>query len=157
MAGSVAALAAGANRVNITNGSATPAGILVSGTGQVVGNIGGTGNTQVNAGSSLTANHIIQNALVIGGTSTSHGTVTIDASDASGNPLIGVADPQLGERGSIASSFTAFPASVNFDSVAGSVPNSASLPLGSAVPEPPALLLLALAGLGAISRRRILR
>ncbi len=45
------------------------------------------GNTQVNAGASLTADHIVQGALVIGGTSGSHSLVTIDASDASGNPL----------------------------------------------------------------------
>ncbi|HEY2147718.1 MAG TPA: PEP-CTERM sorting domain-containing protein, partial [Pirellulales bacterium] len=102
-------------------------------------------------------NRIIQNALVIGGTSTSHGTVTIDASDASGNPLIGVPATQLGEPGPNSSNFAAFPAPVNFDSVAGSGPNSASLPLGSAVPEPPTLLLLAIVGLAVISRRRILR
>jgi hypothetical protein len=32
-------------------------------------------------------NHIIQNALIIGGTAGSPGLVTIDASDANGNPL----------------------------------------------------------------------
>ena len=68
------------------NNSDTP-GLLVSGTNQQVGNIDGLGTTQVNAGSDLTANHIIQSALVIGGTSTSPGFVTIDASDALGNPL----------------------------------------------------------------------
>ena len=90
LAGSVSALANGANRVNITNNSTAP-GILVSGTHQQVGNIDGSGTTQVNAGSDLTANHIIQSALVIGGTSKNPGLVTIDASDASGNPLASLA------------------------------------------------------------------
>ena len=59
LAGSVSSLSSGANRVNITNSSSSP-GILVSGTNQQVGNIDGAGTTQVNAGSDLTANHIIQ-------------------------------------------------------------------------------------------------
>jgi autotransporter-associated beta strand protein len=157
LAGSVAALAAGANRVAITNNSTTPAGLLVSGTGQVVGNIGGTGNTQVNAGSSVTANHIIQNALVIGGTSTSHGTVTIDASDSSGNPLIGSTSAALAELISSAPSFGAVgnPAPV-FDS-SGLSNSEAELALGSTVPEPSTVLLLAFGGLAVMSQRRILR
>ncbi len=93
LAGSVAALAAGANRVNITNSSTAPAGLLVSGSNQQVGKISGAGTTQVNAGSSLIANDIVQGALAIGGTSTSHGLVTIDASNASGNPLASLAAP----------------------------------------------------------------
>jgi hypothetical protein len=92
LAGSVSALSSGveapapAGRANITN-SSSPVGILISGTHQQVGNIDGSGTTQVNAGSDLTANHIIQSALVIAGTSTSPGLITIAASDASGNPL----------------------------------------------------------------------
>ncbi len=88
LAGSVSSLSSGANRVNITNNSSS-ADILVSGTNQHVGNIDGSGTTQVNAGSDLTANHIIQSALVIGGTAGSYGLVTIDASDAAGNPFDG--------------------------------------------------------------------
>ena len=49
LAGSVSALASGANRVDIVNNSTT-AGVLVSGTLQQVGNIDGTGTTQVNPG-----------------------------------------------------------------------------------------------------------
>jgi hypothetical protein len=86
LAGSVAALASGANCVNITNNSTAP-GILVSGTHQKVGTIDGTGTTQVNAGSDLEANRIVQSALMIGGTAGSHSVVTIAVSDASGNPL----------------------------------------------------------------------
>jgi autotransporter-associated beta strand protein/uncharacterized repeat protein (TIGR03803 family) len=87
LAGSISALgAAGGNRVDVTNSSAAP-GILVTGTHQFVGNIDGTGITQVNAGSDLTANHIIQSALIIGGAAGSPAVVTIDASDSSGNSL----------------------------------------------------------------------
>ncbi|HEV2968368.1 MAG TPA: autotransporter-associated beta strand repeat-containing protein [Pirellulales bacterium] len=87
LAGSVSALSSGANRVNIINTSIAAAGLLVSGTHQQVGNIDGSGITQVNGGSDLTANHIVQSALVVGGTAGNPGLVTIDASDASGNPL----------------------------------------------------------------------
>jgi PEP-CTERM motif len=60
---------------------------LISAGNQQVGGIGGTGSTQVNGGASLTADQIVQRALVIGGTSGSAALVTIDASDSSGNPL----------------------------------------------------------------------
>ncbi|HEV2973010.1 MAG TPA: autotransporter-associated beta strand repeat-containing protein [Pirellulales bacterium] len=87
LAGSVSALgSAGGNRVHIVNNSTT-SGVVVSGTNQVVGGIDGLGNVQVSAGSDLTADHIAQNSLVIGGTMNSPGMVTIDASDSSGNPL----------------------------------------------------------------------
>ncbi len=92
LAGSVSALSSGtgapapAGRVNIVNNSAAP-GLLVSGTHQQVSNIDGSGTTQVNAGSDLTSNHIIQGALIIGGTLKNPGLVTIDASDSNGNPL----------------------------------------------------------------------
>jgi hypothetical protein len=59
---------------------------LITAEAQVVGAIDGAGTTQVNAGSNLTADHIIQNALIIGGAAGSPALVTIDASDASGNP-----------------------------------------------------------------------
>ncbi|HEV2970839.1 MAG TPA: autotransporter-associated beta strand repeat-containing protein [Pirellulales bacterium] len=86
LAGSVSALSSGTHRVNIINISTAP-GLLVSGTHQQVGGIDGSGSTVVNAGSDLTANHIVQSSLVIGGTAASRGLVTIDASDSSGNPL----------------------------------------------------------------------
>jgi fibronectin-binding autotransporter adhesin len=52
----------------------------------LVGAIDGSGATMVTAGSDLTANHIVQSALVIGG-ATNSGVVTIGPSDASGHPL----------------------------------------------------------------------
>jgi autotransporter-associated beta strand protein len=47
----------------------------------------GNGTTTVSSGASLIADHIVQGSLVIGGTAGSPATVTISASDASGNPL----------------------------------------------------------------------
>jgi autotransporter-associated beta strand protein/uncharacterized repeat protein (TIGR03803 family) len=87
LAGSVSALGvAGGNRVRILNDSAVP-GLVVSGTHQIVGGIDGMGSVQVNAGSDLTADHIIQNALIIGGTASSPSLVTVAPSDSRGNPL----------------------------------------------------------------------
>ncbi len=93
LAGPISALgSAGGNRARIVNDSfgaaGAAAGLVVSGQQQVVGGIDGSGATQVYAGSHLTADHIIQSALIIGGTSGSGSLVTIAASDASGNPLI---------------------------------------------------------------------
>ena len=68
LAGSASALSVGANRVNVINSSQAPNGaLLVTGINQQVGNIDGSGNVNVSAGASLTANHINQSALVIGG------------------------------------------------------------------------------------------
>ena len=89
LAGEVAALSSGSSRVNIINNSQQASGgmLLVSGTSQQVGAIDGTGDTVVNDGSDLTANHIIQNALIIGGAAGNTSLVTIAASDAGGSPL----------------------------------------------------------------------
>jgi hypothetical protein len=150
LAGSVSALANGPNRVNITNNSNAP-GILVSGTNQQVGNIDGSGTTQVNAGSDLTANHIVQGALVIGGTLKNPGLVTIDASDASGNPLARpavLATPPvtpLSTGGNLADSLGY---TTNSDPLVDSPPLVASTTgAQAAVPEPSTLLMLAAGGL----------
>jgi fibronectin-binding autotransporter adhesin len=104
LAGSVSALGTTTpvNRVKITNNSNTAAGLLVSAGNQQVGGISGAGSTQVIAGASLTADRIIQSALIIGGTAGNPGTVTIAASDVVGNPLM--ADLALG-GGSLRSAF----------------------------------------------------
>ena len=62
LAGSVSSLGTTipANRVAITNSSNAVAGLLVSAGSQQLGGIGGSGNTQVNAGASLIADHIVQ-------------------------------------------------------------------------------------------------
>jgi hypothetical protein len=57
------------------------------GTLQVNGGIEGMGNLAIDSGSNLTADRIIQGALVIGGSYGNPATLTIAASDASGNPL----------------------------------------------------------------------
>jgi hypothetical protein len=114
--------------------------MIVSGTNQAVGNIDGSGAMQVNAGSDLSANHIIQSALLIGGTSSSHGLLTIDSSNASGNPL-GQSDGfALG--GSLASSGLA-----GMNNGGGS----------SSVPEPSTLVLILLAITGLTGQRIAIR
>jgi hypothetical protein len=153
LAGSVSALSSGSNRVYVNNGSSAP-GLLVSGTHQQVGNIDGSGTTQVNAGSDLTANHIIQGALVIGGTAKNPGMVTIDASDASGNPLasIGlVATTSIPNAPFGAGANLIDPPinATNGDSIAASSPPlvSSLTTAQATVPEPSSLILLAVGGL----------
>jgi hypothetical protein len=156
---------AAADRVHVTNNStlAGGGGLKVTGTNQQTGAIDGTGETSVAAGASLTANHIIQNALVIGGTGTSAGTVTIAASDASGNPVAsGLA---------IAGSLSGSSSTVNIGGSSSPVGSASSgSPLGrslgsvsvggggrAAVPEPSSVVLVvlgALACLAPIARRR---
>jgi autotransporter-associated beta strand protein len=154
LAGSVSALSFGSNRVNIRNNSSAAAGILVSGTHQQVGNIDGSGKTQVNAGSDLTANHIIQSALVIGGTAGSSGGMTIAPSDAAGNPLGQMSSEPSTAAGGAAASFSDSPSSAEgFDGdpiPAGSGPAPLSTGSGQAVPEPSTLLLAFLALLGLV-------
>ncbi len=164
LAGTVSALANGSNRVNVSNNSNAP-GILASGTNQQVGNIDGSGTTQVNAGSDLTANHIIQATLVIGGTSKNPGLVTIDASDAAGNPLaVAFLATALQEsraplmlEGDVAvSSFEGDDSEI----VSSGEATSSIVSEAAAVPEPSSLILLGAAGIvigGAAFCRRLRR
>jgi len=74
--------------IDLNNGTQTPDGNLtVTGTNQPIGAIDGTGDTVINSGATLTANHIVQGALTIGGGAGTQAPVTIAASDFSGNPL----------------------------------------------------------------------
>ncbi len=159
LAGSVSTLSSGGNRVNILNTSAAP-GVLVSGTHQQVGNIDGSGTTQVSAGSDLTANHIIQTALVIGGTAGSHGLVTIDASDASGNSLGQSSGLALADSLTPSSPFAAGGmSSANLRNATIGSEGGAVLAMGNPVgsnnlapvPEPSTLPLALLAVLGVVS------
>jgi autotransporter-associated beta strand protein len=148
---------AAADRVHVTNNStqAGGGGLKVTGTNQQTGAIDGTGDTVVSAGASLTANHIIQNALVIGGTSTSHGTVTIASSDASGNPVAS----GLAIAGSLggSSSVTVGSSSAPVVTAPGGSHSSGSS-LGStglvggtaAVPEPSSVVLVVLGALACL-------
>ena len=159
LAGPISALSSGSYRVSISNNS-NSSGLLVSGTNQQVGNINGSGTTQINAGSDLTANHIIQSSLVIGGTAGSPGLVTIDASDASGNPLDQASGFALANSLTPSGPFGEGGTSSASVSSVGKGVDVAALPLGnsvagdpSPVPEPSALLLALLAILGAVSTR----
>jgi hypothetical protein len=156
LAGSVSALSSPAHRVSVVNNSSS-SGIVVSGTNQVVGNIDGSGATQVIAGSDLTANHIIQSAVLIGGTSGSPALVMIDASDATGNPVDQASGIDI--AGSLTSSgpFGAGgSSSANLSNLAGTemtAPSTGTVAGGSlsTVPEPPTLLLALLAVLGVVA------
>ena len=168
LAGSVSALGSTipANRVAITNSSNAAAGLLVSASNQQVGGIGGTGSTQVNAGASLTADHIIQGALIIGGTAGNPGLVTIDASDTSGNPL--GQSSGLALAGSLTPSDPFGPGETSSDNLSsGDSTDLGALSTGnpavggnaSSVPEPSTLLLMllaisSLAGQTIVFRRR---
>jgi fibronectin-binding autotransporter adhesin len=125
--------------------------------------IDGSGTVIVEAGSSLTANHIIQMALIIGGASGSPGQAVVAPSDASGNSLAAASNPEsaipaglivadslapfgvsdssepsaIGTNGTLPDNIPEFAA----DSTSNWVPGASS----SAVPEPPSLALAALA------------
>ncbi len=166
LAGSVAALSDGtaAHSSAIVNNSTAAAGLHVTGTNQRVGTIDGSGTTQVEAGADLTASHIVQSALVIGGTAGSPALVTIAASDASGNSLASSSASAFGRLASSSSS------SLTVGGSASSAPPivAAPLSLGSggplaagsrtSVPEPSSiLLLLAAAASAALAVGRIRR
>jgi hypothetical protein len=147
---SVLGTAIAADRVTINDSSSAPAGLLVSAGNQQVGAIGGAGTTQVNAGTSLTADHIVQTALIIGGTAGSHGLVTIDGSGPSGNPLAGTRT--LGEpfaASGDSSNFSGDSESSDLGAAAVELsPSSGANATGlAAVPEPASLILLAVGGL----------
>ena len=85
--GTVSALTGGSSGTNIVNTSTAAAGVLVNGSGQFAGGIDGTGTLVIANDAALTANHVVQGALVIGGSPGHPAMLTIAASDASGNPL----------------------------------------------------------------------
>jgi autotransporter-associated beta strand protein len=85
LAGTVSTLSPNNDRVNIVNLSSQPS----TGRPGEAGWLDGTGSTIVNSGATLTANNIVQNALVINNTPFNNGILTIAPSDATGNPLAG--------------------------------------------------------------------
>jgi hypothetical protein len=166
LAGTASALSDGTNNVNVVNNSrATGGGLLSSGTSQNVGFISGTGDTDVAAGSDLTTDGIIQDSLVIGGSSGNLGLVTIRASS---NSMVMAGDPAGGTEGlAVAGSLTSSPL---FGSGAGalaadgrSFADFGSPALGSAssgstsVPEPATWLLASIAVAGLVAVRRFRR
>jgi hypothetical protein len=153
LGGSVPGLSSAVNRVNITT-AVTTNGVLVSGSNHRVGQINGAGSVVVNSGSDLTADRVVQSALVIQASAGSPALVTIDAGDSSGNHFVS------------RSAGLAAPNSTGFDVVSSSVQsgqldgvgigldpggNSASQNVG--VPEPSSFVMLALAGNGTITLR----
>jgi autotransporter-associated beta strand protein/T5SS/PEP-CTERM-associated repeat protein len=143
LAGSVSALSSGPNRVNIMNNSQAPAGgLVISGSNQQVGAIDGSGNSVLAADASLTSNHIIQNALVIGGSSGHPATMIIAASDSLGNSF-GETNPLTSDSSSsIPRTEWPQPSDPSAVSIAGN--EAVSLPSASApaVSEPSSLSLV---------------
>jgi fibronectin-binding autotransporter adhesin len=165
LAGSASALGTTtpANRVAISNSSSAAAGLLISAGHQQVGGIGGVGTTQVAAGASLTADHIVQSALVLSGTVGNPALVTIDGSDSSGRPLTDgpawPASPAQNESFGVGAdpSDPVGDSAINNSSLVtqGSSPGSTSADLAE-VPEPSSLILLATGAAllsGAVIRR----
>lgn len=168
LAGSISALAAGPNRANVLNNSqAAAGGLLVSGTNQRIGNLDGTGNAVVANGAALAANHIVQNALTIGGSMNGPATVTIAPSDMTGNPLAAENLPLFGGSSEttllptalapippLVSGTNLLPEVIEFPATMNSTP--AGVP---AVPEPATFMLSACAAilLTCHARRRYAR
>ncbi len=148
------------------------AGAFVVGNGtiaavQQVGGIDGVGSTTVSDGSSLTADHINQAALVIGNDS----TFTLAPSDMNGNAMaaaqlaVGSWQSAGGSSLVLAGSLTPSSSQIASSSLlgVGGTSSTVSPSLGgiggtsiSAVPEPSSIVILALGGLGllAVARRR---
>jgi hypothetical protein len=162
LAGTVSALsstAAPPQRVKIVNDSVA-AGLLVSGTNQQVGAITGMGTTTVAAGASLTANSIVQSALVIGGSQGNPARLTIAASDSSGNSLAGrnlASTSSLVSVDSSASAATVGDAGQDYRPAGPSI-GAAELAGSLAktgVPEPSSIVLAAMIfGLGAFALKQ---
>ena len=156
LAGSVAALASGSNHVKITNNStATGGGLLITGAGQQVGAINGTGNLVVNSGASLTADGIVQNSLIIGASA----TVTLAPTDANGLPdLLASSDATNGAApfGTGISGTTDLLGADGAQTTQSETATSANGSLGSnsAVPEPSGFCLAIAAGISCIFFRR---
>ncbi len=132
LAGSISVFSGSGNRASLRNNSLdSGGGLLVSHGNQQVGTIDGIGDTVVNAGASLTANHIIQDALVIGGVNGNPATVTIAASDSSGNSRTAITANPADSLFAGASQQT-MPSPID-DGVAAST-DSLGIPLSSNVP-----------------------
>jgi hypothetical protein len=118
-----------------------------------VGTITGTGSTQVNAGGNLTANHIVQNALIIGGISTNHATATIGASNASGNPTVDVSTVLGGPNSPPSLDGSVLSAGPISDEPLMPLNNSLANSNVESVPEPSTLMLFSLGAVGLVFRK----
>ncbi|HKD36961.1 MAG TPA: hypothetical protein VKB78_09170, partial [Pirellulales bacterium] len=133
--GTVSALSGGAGGTNILNNSSASAGLLVRGSGQLSGNIDGTGTLTIAADGALTANHVVQRALVIGGSAGHPATLSIAASDALGNPLAAgrAFEPDGATSDSVVGSPTAATIVVSLHPQSAKPPIANALSLGSSV------------------------
>ncbi len=146
----------------VVNNSTATAGLLISGSCLKIKSVDGTGTTQVNAGGSVWTNHIIQSALVIGGTAGNQGSVTINASDSNGNSLaVGASladslmpDSPFGAGGSSSATLAS-----STDAPTDPVSFGAAGAQGSSVPEPSTIALVVVAQLALIATvvRRVRR
>jgi autotransporter-associated beta strand protein len=146
-AGSTATLNIGAGAMLNINQSATTSygGAIVNsgtldkaGSGPLrVGPIDGAGSVAVEEGSSLTANHIIESALSIGGTTMSFGQMVIAPSDASGNSL---ANPAVADAAGPLGVASVVPTGTFGDEGPGLGNNLDAGRSSSAVPEPASLV-----------------
>jgi fibronectin-binding autotransporter adhesin len=166
LAGTVSALSSSliSGRADVMNNSSASAGLLVTGQNQQVGGINGSGATRVNDDAQLTANHIVQSALVIGGSMGHPAMVKIAPSDANGISLADSAGAQ-GAGSALAGLTAVGDSSISIASITagandagsaagilGSTLASGGSPLagdGAAVPEPSTLLLAVLAAFAA--------
>jgi autotransporter-associated beta strand protein len=169
LAGTVAALdpVVVKGRADIKNNSNASAGLLVTGQNQQVGGINGSGTTQVNADAQLTANHIIQSALVIGGNAGHSALVVIDPSDSTGAPLASTSSMAAGGTPPAGSLSATMLSGISGPPLASGITglgagNSGGVGLSAggpaaAVPEPStlALGLVAVLAAGFATRRRV--
>jgi fibronectin-binding autotransporter adhesin len=156
------------NRARIINSGSLVVGnsTVAPATAQQVGGIDGVGTTSVADNGQLTADHIVQSALVIGSTGSSPSLVTIVASDANGNPqtsagglaLAGPLTPSAPFGSATASGSSLLVASglaSDGGSSMGGGAMGASLGGSASVPEPSTLLLaIFAASWAALLRRR---
>jgi hypothetical protein len=171
LAGSVSDLsstASAASRVHVVNNG----NLVVSGTHQQTGGIdqaaSATGVTTVNGGSDLTADHIVQSALIIGGDATHTASVTIAASTSTGGPMasgLTLAGSLTGDApfgAGLGSSTPLAPGSSSpGSSLGGSVGGVGAGSSLSSVPEPSSIVLIVLGSLAcllpALRRGKMLR
>jgi autotransporter-associated beta strand protein len=156
LAGPISALGdASGNRAQIINDSTT-SGLIVSGANQIVGAIDGGGSTAISAGGDLTADHIIQTALAIGGTVAEPAKLTIAPSDSAIGLLGALASPTSFREG--LETFVSHPTRVNDDSLGPSSLAEGFSDAGNPVSVPePSLLSLAVTAFLSFAAWRIRR